>query len=88
MDFRPAKTVTHKKATHAASHEYLPHCTGLRNKKNYRTDDGEVITEPRNFFTQNPKSGKVQRRDTERCDMGGIVEYMEDDYNRAKKIIS
>lgn len=73
--------MTHKKANHAASYEYLPQCTGLRNKKNYRTEDGEVITEPRNFYTQNPKKGRVQRRDTERVEMGGVIEYKEDDYN-------
>jgi hypothetical protein len=72
--------MTHKKAIHASSHEYLPQCIGLK-KKNYRTEDREVMTEPRNFYTQNIKKGKVQRRDTERVEIGGFNTYMEDDYN-------
>lgn len=83
-DFFPAKTVTHKKAQHASSHEYLPHCTGSRNKKNFRTEDGDVIIEPRNFYTSNPKKGKVQRRDTERVEFGGVNAYSESDFNMQK----
>ena len=44
IEFTPAKAMTHKKGFHASSYENLPECTGLRNKKTFRTEDGEVIT--------------------------------------------
>ena len=76
-DFTPSKLINHKKATHASSYEYLPE--GSRNKKIYRTADGEVEIEPRGFYTQNAKQGRVQRRDN--VEFGGVIPYKESDYN-------
>lgn len=81
-DFTPTKNLAHVKATHSSSYENLPH--GTRNKKNYRTADGEVIIEPVNFLTMNAKKGRVQRRDN--VEFGGVVPYKEDDYNIRKKL--
>ena len=37
---------------------------------------------PRNFLTNPPKAGKVGKNTT----FGGIVPYMEDDFNRPKEL--
>ena len=57
-DFTPSGIMAHKKQKISASYEYLPEMLS-RNKKIYRTDDRQVITEPISFLTMPPKSGRV-----------------------------
>jgi hypothetical protein len=51
-------------------------------KKNYRDEEGAVITAPRNFTTNNLKSGQVGPQTY----FQGKMVYMEDDYNRKKAL--
>ena len=51
-------------------------------KKNYRDEEGAVITAPRNFTTNNLKSGQVGQQTY----FQGKMVYMEDDYNRKKAL--
>ena len=51
-------------------------------KKNYRDDEGAVITELRNFTTMNPKKGQVGPQTF----FEGKFVYMEDDHNRKKAL--
>lgn len=50
--FRPAKVV---RLSHNAAFDHLSDYKHI--KKNYRNEDGEVITLPRNVVTSNPKRG-------------------------------
>ena len=51
-------------------------------KKNYRDEEGAVITAPRNFTTNNLKLGQVGPQTY----FEGKLVYMEDDYNRKKAL--
>lgn len=75
--FKPAKTVPEK--IYKASFEHMSDRVEV--KKNYRDADGKVELEPKNFYTWNPKKGKVGKR----CFFNGQVEHMPDDYNWPKK---
>jgi hypothetical protein len=55
---------------------------GVEKKKNYKDEEGAVIVGPKNFLIMPMKKGKVGKMTT----LGGIVPYMEDDYNAKKKI--
>lgn len=50
-------------------------------KKNYRDADGQVITEPKNFYTTPAKVGRVGKRTY----FNGQPEHMPDDYEWAQK---
>jgi tryptophanyl-tRNA synthetase len=56
--FKPAKTVPVK--IYKASFEHMSDRVEV--KKNYRDADGKVELEPKNFYTWNPKKGKVGKR--------------------------
>ena len=60
---------------------YVP--LGPKPKKNYRNPEGEVITEPNNFYTTRLKTGKTMRN----CTFGGVIPYIADDYNVQKKMV-
>ena len=53
-------------------------------QKNFRSEENprDVLIAPRNFLTNPPKVGKVGKNTS----FGGIVPYMEDDFNRPKKL--
>lgn len=52
-------------------------------KKNFRNEDGEVITEPKNFLTNPLIKGGVNNKGA--C-FAPQVEHMPDDYNYPKKL--
>ena len=56
--FKPAKTVPEK--IYKAPFEHMNDRVEVI--KNIRDADGHVITEPKNFYTWNPKKGKVGKR--------------------------
>jgi len=53
-------------------------------QKNFRDEanNGEVMIQPRNMQTNPPKKGAVGKNTS----FGGMVPYMEDDFNRPKKL--
>jgi len=77
-DFRPAKMVHEK--MHVATYEYKP--LGVDKKKNFRDAEGAVIVGPISFITNPIKQGKVGKGTT----LGGIIPYVEDEYDIKKKI--
>lgn len=79
VDFKPAKVV-HEKVP-KAPYAYIPQGDD-KAKKNYRDQEGAVITAPRNFTTTRLKVGKVGRGTT----FSGPIPYMADDYNIASKL--
>ena len=92
MDFRPAKTVTHKKGKDGrlAAYEYKEQ--GPEKKKTYRDEEGAVIIAPRNFLTNPMKKGVINGKRGKRGpffdEVGyGALKYMESDYNIEKKIL-
>lgn len=76
-DFKPAKTIQDKVK---APYEHLKEID--EKKKNYRDEEGAVITAPRNFTTNNLKKGQVGPQTY----FEGKFVYMEDDYNRKKAL--
>jgi hypothetical protein len=62
------------------SYEYIP--IGPGPKKNYRDEEGVVITAPTNMKVAPIKMGKVGKAVT----LGGIIAYIEDDYDAKKKL--
>jgi len=62
------------------SYEYIP--IGPGPKKNYRDEEGVVITAPTNMKVAPIKMGKIGKNVT----LGGIIPYIEDDYDAKKKL--
>lgn len=50
--------------------------------KNYKDEEGNVITAPPNMKCQKIKVGKIGKNTT----LGGIIPYIEDDYDIKKKL--
>ena len=79
-DFKPARRVKERLYTTSFAHiDEKP-----LEKKDYRGDDG-VITGPRNFLTNPMKEGVPGTKIG--TSFGGIIPYMEDDYDIKKKIL-
>jgi len=76
--FRPAKIV---RLSHNAAFDHLSDTKHI--KKNYKNEDGEVITAPRNIVTSNPKVGNCTQK---QASFGGLAAHMADDYNAPKKL--
>ena len=61
-----------------------PHATDYKEiKKNYRDQEGAVITAPRNFTTIPPKKGQVGRNTY----IGEKIPYVEDPFDRKKELL-
>lgn len=78
LAFKPAKHVREK--YYKASYEHMTDRVEV--KKNYRDPDGHVITEPKNFYTNPPKKGRVGKRTF----FNGQVEHIPDNYNWPKEV--
>lgn len=78
VNFKPCKTV--RDLYHRAPFEHESDRVDI--KKNYRDEDGAVITAPRNITTNPPKKGLVGRQTS----FGGIPAHLPDDYENAKAI--
>ena len=54
-------------------------------QKNFRSEENnrEVVIAPRNFLVNPPKKGIVGKNTS----FGGVIPYMEDDYNRPKELL-
>ena len=76
--FKPAKQV---RLSHNAAFEHLTDYKEI--KKNYKNEDGDVITAPYNVKTNNPKQGNCAMQ---QASFGGMAEHMPDDYNAPKKL--
>ena len=50
--------------------------------KNFKDEEGTVMIAPRNIQTNPPKVGRIGRQTS----FGGVVPYMEDDYNIPKEL--
>ena len=78
-DFRPTKNPQEK--LHKATYEYK--CDPpSKDKKNYRDEDGKVITQPRGFLNNPVKKGQVGKG----VFLGEKLEYKPEEYGYAKKI--
>ena len=77
--FKPTKHV--RQPTNAA---YAHMQDFVEVQKNFKSEENprDVLIPPRNFLTNPPKVGKVGKNTS----FGGQVPYMEDDYNRPKKL--
>ena len=74
-NFAPAKVI---KKNYKPPYEHL---TDRRDVvKNYRDEEGAVITAPRNFLTNPCKQGRVGKQTT----FGGVIPFMGDDYFAGK----
>ena len=51
-------------------------------KKNFRDENGEVATGPRNFLTNPLKHGQVGKNTT----FGGVIPWMKEDYDVSKEL--
>ena len=51
-------------------------------KKNFRDENGEVTTGPRNFLTNPLKHGRVGKNTT----FGGVIPWMKEDYDVSKEL--
>ena len=60
--------------------EYMP--LGLKAKTKKLDGEGSVPVAPKNILTSPIKEGKVGRATT----LGGLIPYMEDDYNHPRAI--
>lgn len=84
--FKPAKIsmgeTANKCNVHGVkpSYDYMP--IGPGPKKNFRDEEGTVITAPANMKVNKIKVGKVGKNVT----IAGIIPYMEDDYDAKKKL--
>lgn len=76
--FRPAK---HVRLSHNSAYDHLTDYKEI--KKNYRNEDGDVVTCPANILTSNPKVGNCTMK---QASFGGMAEHKPDDYNAAKKL--
>lgn len=77
-DFKPAKIVEEK--LYKQKYEYIPQ--GVPKKPSMKNEDNEVITGPRNFYTNPMKLGKVGKNTS----FSGPIPYIEDDFDAKKKI--
>jgi hypothetical protein len=75
--FKPAKVVR-EKVTASYPHE----TDRVEIQKNFKDEEGNVVTGPRNFLTNPPKNGKVGTNTS----FGGQIPYMPDEYDVAKEI--
>jgi hypothetical protein len=73
VKFKPAKVVSEK--YYKAPYEHQSDRVEV--KKNYRDADGNVVTAPRNFYSNPPKQGQHGKG----CYFGKFPEHMADDYN-------
>jgi len=82
-DFKPARMVREKIYVTSYPHiDEKPHP-----RKDYKdNEDGSVITGPKNFVTNPMKEGKPGTKIA--TSFGGIIPYMEDDYDIKKKILA
>ena len=81
LDFKPAKFI-HEKVPRPALYKYMEQ--GGVKKKNYKDEEGGVITGPRNFTTNRLKRGKIGKGTS----FGGVPEHMPDDIeNNRKKLL-
>lgn len=78
---RPFKPTRHVQQPLKLAHEHMQADNHV--KKNFRNEDGEVITEPRNFTTMPAKKGNCTSKG---ATFGGMAEHMADDYNYPKVI--
>jgi len=78
--FCPAKVVTHAKKDARAAYDYME--VGPVKKESFRDEDGEVKIGSRNFLTNPMKRGRVGLGTS----LGGVVEYMPEDYDLSKKL--
>ena len=76
-NFVPAKVVKEKVV---ASYPHMQEEQHV--KKNFRDEEGNVVTGPRNFLTNPPKIGKVGKRTT----FAGVIPYMNEGYDVAKEL--
>lgn len=79
MNFKPAKAAREK--LYMMKYEYQPLMEGKK-KKNFKDEEGNVITGPRNFTTIPMKRGKVGKLTT----FAGPIPYVADPYDNKKKI--
>ena len=79
-NFKPAKTCF-ERVPRNLSYAYMEQ--GGAAKKNYKDEEGAVITGPRNFTTQNPKKGRVGKNTT----FSGMIPYKEDDWDKNRKTL-
>lgn len=75
--FMPAKTV--KEPVKAS---YAHETDRVEIKKNFKDEEGNVMTGPRNFTTIPPKKGAIGKGTS----FGGTIPYIEDEYDAAKEI--
>ena len=80
-DFKPARKVKERLYTTSFAHiDEKPHA-----KTDYRDPEGGVLIGPRNFLTNPMKEGVCGTKIG--SSFGGIIPYMEDDYDVKKKIL-
>lgn len=79
---KPFKPQSHVKYPVTAAYDHMKEYEHVQ--KNFRSDENprEVITSPRNLLTNPPKVGNVGKNTS----FGGMVPYMEDDFNRPKQL--
>jgi len=63
----------HHKVTDKIPYKYMPE--NIHVKKNFRDEEGIVVTGPRNFTTMNPKKGKVGKNTY----FGGAFKHLPED---------
>ena len=79
---KPFKPQNHVKHPVKSAYEHMKEFDQVQ--KNFRSEENprEVLIHPRNFLTNPPKAGKVGKNTS----FGGVVPYMEDDFNRPKTL--
>ena len=81
FNFKPAKNTREK--LYKASYSYME-LKQYQGKKNYRDEEGAVITAPRNFTTIPMKKGRTGKLTY----FAGPIKYIEDDvYTNKKKLL-
>ena len=76
--FVPAKLKTEK--VPSAPYKYMEQKEG--GKKNFRDEDGAVVTGPKQMLTSNLKRGKVGKGTT----FGGPIPHVKDEYDTGKEV--
>ena len=79
-EFRPAKTVHEKMKK--LPYNYMPLMENKKDPAKFKDDEGNVITENKNFYTNPMKRGNVGKGTT----FGGKIPYKEDLYDIQKEI--
>ena len=80
IDFKPAKKVQLRVK---APFPHMPDPPKVKDKKEIRDENGDVITMPKNFVTTKMKLGKVGKGTT----FQGVIPYIEDAYDGKKRFI-